>query len=572
MMFFVALGYQINIPKYMRLSNYTGISIRNAMEKINNLNSGWYLPKVQRQYVWGSRDSSEEYICLLVDSLLRGYPIGGLVLWETTSKIPYRKFIEDFSEGTITRIVEGGNWGGLKSLVYDGQQRLQTLYSVLYHRFNNKVLFFDLLFDLNAHEIDESGFFFSNEKTEIKPFSIRMTELMRTTNTTKSKIQLEEKYLKNTVLSNDQKVIVRENIENLWRIFVEDGVESIAYFAVKSDDSREVNEVFRRLNTGGIPLTQLELVLAKIKEVSTYFEEELWEISELIKNVTNGYKFSAQEIVQLMYLIIYETTRVDESRIEENGIRKFINLLPTVKEVLIDFFKYYMFELFHINSNRIIPRKQALLPMIAYGIILKTNNYEWKIVKRDNTKMTEYFLKSQFCDWNTQTMVTMFAREVINAAKIGKNFPLDAISKIAVEKNRTSDIFLDQFKCQKWFALKILTPERLYVFLDETPQIDHIFPLALHKKLSDDSIYRKEVDVIWNMQPTPSKLNNAKRKTHPKDFFSSKEGAQFFDSYDHVFSLTSSVWNGHKSFIFWRMFKMLKYLKQRYKISIKKAA
>lgn len=78
-------------------------------------------------------------------------------------------------------------------------------------------------------------------------------------------------------------MVVRENIENLWRIFVEDGVESIAYFAVKSDDSKEVNEVFRRLNTGGIPLTQLELVLAKIKEVSTYFEEKLWEISEVIK-------------------------------------------------------------------------------------------------------------------------------------------------------------------------------------------------------------------------------------------------------------------------------------------------
>ena len=85
------------------------------MEKINNLNNGWYLPKVQRQYVWGSRDSSEEYICLLVDSLLRGYPIGGLVLWETTSKIPYRKFIEDFSEGTTTRIVEEDFRGNAKS-------------------------------------------------------------------------------------------------------------------------------------------------------------------------------------------------------------------------------------------------------------------------------------------------------------------------------------------------------------------------------------------------------------------------------------------------------------------------
>lgn len=127
----------------MALGNYEGISIRETMEKINNKNNGWFLPKTQRQYVWGGRDSSEEYICLLLDSLLKGYPIGGLVLWETDERIPFREFLSDYYGGAVARIVPEERWGCHKSLVYDGQQRLQTLYSVLYHQFNGRVLYFN---------------------------------------------------------------------------------------------------------------------------------------------------------------------------------------------------------------------------------------------------------------------------------------------------------------------------------------------------------------------------------------------------------------------------------------------
>ncbi len=42
--------------------SYTGISIREALDKINDPNGGWYLPQVQRQYVWGARHESETYI------------------------------------------------------------------------------------------------------------------------------------------------------------------------------------------------------------------------------------------------------------------------------------------------------------------------------------------------------------------------------------------------------------------------------------------------------------------------------------------------------------------------------
>src|SRR5207253_5198632 len=125
---------------------------REVLEKLNAPNGGWYLPEVQRQYVWGSRDESEEYVCLLLDSLLRKYPIGGVVLWETKARVPFREFVRDYAPGHFARLVDQGRWEMQKSLVYDGQQRLQTLYSVLYHRFKGRVLHYDLLFDAKRQE------------------------------------------------------------------------------------------------------------------------------------------------------------------------------------------------------------------------------------------------------------------------------------------------------------------------------------------------------------------------------------------------------------------------------------
>jgi len=43
--------------------SYKTISVKEAVRHINNAVNGWFLPAVQRPYVWGSRYESEEYIC-----------------------------------------------------------------------------------------------------------------------------------------------------------------------------------------------------------------------------------------------------------------------------------------------------------------------------------------------------------------------------------------------------------------------------------------------------------------------------------------------------------------------------
>ncbi|WP_306811993.1 DUF262 domain-containing protein [Ectopseudomonas oleovorans] len=120
--------------------------------------------------------SGKLFVVFLLDSLLQCYPIGGVVLWETDQKVPYRYFVQDYLPGHYARQVDEGRWGAAKALVYDGQQRLQTLYSVLRHRFNGRILHFDLLFDSATAEADETGFLFRDAGEEADPRYLRMTE------------------------------------------------------------------------------------------------------------------------------------------------------------------------------------------------------------------------------------------------------------------------------------------------------------------------------------------------------------------------------------------------------------
>jgi len=132
----------------MNKVSFTPISIKEAIENINATRNGWFLPAVQRPYVWGSRYESEKYICRLFDSILRGYPIGTLIIWNSAKEIPYRNFIDHYADGVIAPFADKNLWErDDKWLVYDGQQRLQTLFSCLKYTLNNRVLTYNLFFD-----------------------------------------------------------------------------------------------------------------------------------------------------------------------------------------------------------------------------------------------------------------------------------------------------------------------------------------------------------------------------------------------------------------------------------------
>ncbi|QEY64975.1 DUF262 domain-containing protein [Metapseudomonas lalkuanensis] len=545
--------------------SYERISVREALDKLNAPNNGWFLPQVQRQYVWGARHESEEYVCLLLDSLLKRYPIGAIVLWETNQPVPYREFIGDYMPNHYAHQVPEGRWGMPKSLVYDGQQRLQTLYSVLRHRFNGRILHFDLLFDAKKAEPDETGFLFRDSGISPHPRYLDMNWLCCRPDSIEERVMAEQDALLVAGSDTATQLLVRKNINDLWSVFVEAGHKSIAYFPVKAATPDQVNEVFRRLNTGGISLTQLELLLGKIKAVYSDYEERLWALSARIK-AKSGISFSYKEVLQFFHLMIKKTIRIDEQRLSKAEIAEFDAAIDTYGDALVAVFADYLRGLFQINHASIVPRRAAVLPMAAYFAALKVAGNEWRVRAWDESSVRllhQYFILSQLCDWNTQTMVNAFAREAISAGKGNYDFPLEAIRKIAIQKNRTGELHEYQLLGQPWFVAKVVWPNRSYVFHEDKPQIDHIFPLA-----GGDEEYQDLIDVIWNFQPVPAEVNNYKRKRHPREFFNSDEGRKYWGAYDFIPQPDDELWGDPAAFVADRRQKMLTEVDRRYDLAV----
>lgn len=575
--------------------SYLGISVKEAINNINNGINGWFLPAIQRPYVWGSRHENELYIKKLFDSILKGYPIGGLIIWNTEEEIPYREFITDYIPGETQKLVDKGLHGRRdKWLIYDGQQRLQTLYSCLRHTFNGKILVYNLLFNnSDDNEPDETGFSFISKNSHLEWHFVRMNEIF-------SKLADDDKrtYRKKIINANkniteDEEDLVEKNIDLLWDIFVKTDTKSLAYFPIKTSNENIVNEIFERLNTGGMALSLADLLFSKIKSDYFNFEEELQICSKKIYDSTGkGYIFTAYSILQLLHLVVKKGVRIDPKKVKNSELNNFTSTWTQLEKPLISFFTDYLWGQFKINNSSIVPRNLAILPIIIYFYEVYNKGFTFKNFSSENLKkINQYFLKSQINDWNLQSYADNFTkliREQSSKTNELFDFPLIEIEKFIQKRNlRNININEQTFVGYVWFSLKILTPHRLYQFEPDiqgrfNPEIDHIFP----KKLKDESEnYEKEVDIIWNLQPTKGEINGYKTNIHPQLFFTdafiNKKGeriigSKYINDYDFMMpydsnkkiNFTDEIWRNPSNFISRRRVEMLNFLKSTYDIEL----
>lgn len=551
--------------------SYTGISIKDAMEKINK---EWFLPAIQRPYVWGSRYKSERYICKLFDSLYQKYPIGALIFWETGNAVAHREFLRDYHQGDVYKNVPSAQWGRSKNLVYDGQQRLQTLYSCLNYTFNDRLLVFDLAYNRNDDSDGETGFRFVDRNAILKPTEIEMSRLFIQSSDVSNKIKLRTE--KSNGLSEDLRTLVEVNMDILWSIFVEREIKALAYFPVKSSNEDDVNDVFERLNTGGLPLSKADLLFSKIKAKYSDFEAEMMEWSKQLKTRTK-LAFSSYDVLQLIHLIVRKQSRINEN-ISNTEIDEFYSVWQDLPTALDSFFDDYICGHYHISHISIIRYKNPLLVMLVFFYRLYKNGGKYLKLTADVIKsLDRFFITSQLNGWDLQSYTDNFTKIIIDNSDTN-SFPEKKIfDYVKKRENREIDIKEAVFRNNLWFSLKITFPHRDFEFDYSmsnrfNPELDHIFPRNL---AGMDEKYKEKVDVIWNMQPIKGEVNLAKSNHHPKDFFTDAvigekqlSGKKYYSDYDCIPEMTSKDWDDYKVFIENRRLRMIDEIKTLYDITL----
>ena len=120
------------------------------------------IPKFQRDFVWGKEQTAK-----LIDSIIKGYPIGTFILWKTRDELRHFKNIGNIELPETPK-------GDAVNYVLDGQQRITSLYAVrkgiILTRDNKEIDYKDLF--------NEQIEFEKKERTELINLKDKINELI----------------------------------------------------------------------------------------------------------------------------------------------------------------------------------------------------------------------------------------------------------------------------------------------------------------------------------------------------------------------------------------------------------
>lgn len=245
----------------------TTLTVNQLIEKIDTGELG--LPELQRPFVW--RDSK---VRDLFDSMMRGYPIGYLMLWECPV-LEKKRVIG----------VEVHSYDSPKEVIIDGQQRLTSLYAVMKGK---KVI--------NA-KFDEKSIVISycplQDKFEVGYNAIKnnpewiynISDLFMSTNAFKFISDFigrlsEHRIAEGLSLTDEEQGLVAERINSVMNL----KSHTLPVFDIKANaDEEDVAEIFVRVNSGGVSLKQNDFILTLL---SLYWDDGRRKIEQFSREST----------------------------------------------------------------------------------------------------------------------------------------------------------------------------------------------------------------------------------------------------------------------------------------------
>ena len=457
------------------------------------------IPQFQREFVWEIKKSAS-----LLDSVVKGYPVGSFIFWKTRERLRSVKNIGNLNLPEPAK-------GDYVNFVLDGQQRITSLFATVKGekivRDNGKEEdFSEIYIDLEAKE-DEK--IVTNEiEDKEKEQLIKLTDLLYGDLT--SLVQFPAKY--HSKLAEYKKTI-----------------ESYNYSVIQVGDVPidVASEIFTLVNEGGKPLSPFEIMVAK-----TYDHEKNFDLAEKFDQLVDTLKkvdyetISNATVLQIAALIL--TKECKRKIILNLNKEKFIELWGKVTDAVesaVGYFKDY----YRIPVSQLLPYNALVVPF-AYFFY----HHNDKPTGDKQKYLQDFFWRVALAGRYSSAVESKLAQDIKKIDKILN----DELPKYEWPINTSPEFIKDN----GWFnagssyikaILCIYAHHQPKSFIDDSlinidnnwlkqansKNYHHFFPKAYLSKLNEDE---RKINHILNITIVDDFLNKRKIRDNPPSEYMTK--------------------------------------------------
>lgn len=436
------------------------------------------IPQFQRDFVW-----SLEKVTNLMDSILKGYPIGSFILWETNCRL---HSIRDIGGLTLPEPPDGR----FVQYVLDGQQRMTSIYVAVKGAKVGDTDYSKIYVDLTAN---------NDERVAITDITGKKTSDI---------VSLKD------IIEGDIDVVVshsqyKDKMKEYRDAFL--GLQ-LSCITVKEVPIDVATEIFTRINEGGKPLSSFEIMVAK-----TYDEGKQFDLSvkydELMNELENvGYEtVSSSTVLQSVAVCLTgECNKKVILRLDKDAfIDSWDSVVSAFKEA-ID----YLRSSFGVSASRILPYDALLVPLTYWFY-----KYKEKPVGERQRYMVDYFWRVVLTERFSSSLEAKIAQDIKRMDVIAQNerpaydVPVDISVKVLRAKGgfTVSNAWIKGMLCllasQKPLSLDDNSSVLLgndYLKQSNSKNYHHFFPKAYLKKRGVDA---SRINHIANITLVTDKIN-----------------------------------------------------------------
>lgn len=338
------------------------------IETIKGINQTYYLPSIQRKFVWDVHQIEN-----LFDSLMQGYPIGTFLFWSVEKggdpshidEYTFYEFVNNYNEKDTLEFtqtkVEKPSVKEKIVAVLDGQQRLSSLFCALRGSYafktNKRIspndpypkreLYLNLLYQRKDEMNNNFDFEFKTAmEADIKnetQYWLKVKDVIAWSSSVNSRNEIKKKAkgIVREIRENGYESLTEDNyddiescIELLWERLVTE--ELIIFFDIQKESLDDILDIFVRVNDAGTPLSKSDLVFSTIVANWEDGREKIENLLEQLNSKGERFKFDKDFVITLCLALMDLPQKFQVKTFTRANVQKVSNLWDNIVDAISD--------------------------------------------------------------------------------------------------------------------------------------------------------------------------------------------------------------------------------------------